>query len=103
MPQSPAKKSRVELIKSKRKSPLPTPPKRKIEGALSKEELINLFSLMVKSRVLEERLIKIYKSGEAFFWIAWGERWRSFKLICKMSSSKDVYETFVPFEKHIKI
>ena len=24
---------------------------------------------MVKSRALEERLIKIYKSGDAFFWI----------------------------------
>jgi 2-oxoisovalerate dehydrogenase E1 component alpha subunit len=34
--------------------------------------------LMIKSRALEERLIKIYKAGEAFFWIggpgeeAWG-------------------------------
>lgn len=38
----------------------------------------DMFSLMLKSRVLEERLIKIYKAGEAFFWIgapgeeAWG-------------------------------
>lgn len=37
-----------------------------------------MLDLMIKSRVLEERLIKIYKSGEAFFWIggpgeeAWG-------------------------------
>lgn len=29
----------------------------------------NIFDLMLKSRVLEERLIKIYKAGEAFFWI----------------------------------
>ena len=29
----------------------------------------NLHDLMVKSRVLEERLIRIYKSGEGFFWI----------------------------------
>src|SRR5438046_49854 len=28
-----------------------------------------IYELMVKSRVLEERLIKIYKSGEGFFWI----------------------------------
>lgn len=28
-----------------------------------------MFNLMLKSRVLEERLIKIYKAGEAFFWI----------------------------------
>lgn len=36
---------------------------------LSKELLVRLHNLMVKSRVLEERLIKIYKSGEAYFWI----------------------------------
>src|SRR5258708_4810098 len=28
-----------------------------------------IHDLMVKSRVLEERLIRIYKSGEGFFWI----------------------------------
>ncbi|MBK9294090.1 MAG: thiamine pyrophosphate-dependent dehydrogenase E1 component subunit alpha [Oligoflexia bacterium] len=28
-----------------------------------------IYQLMVKSRVLEERLIKIYKSGEGYFWI----------------------------------
>lgn len=37
-----------------------------------------MHDLMVKSRVLEERLIKIYKAGDAYFWIgapgeeAWG-------------------------------
>lgn len=36
---------------------------------LPKDLLIHIHSLMVKSRVLEERLIKIYKAGEAFFWI----------------------------------
>lgn len=36
---------------------------------LSKDLLRHMHSLMVKSRVLEERLIKIYKAGEAFFWI----------------------------------
>jgi 2-oxoisovalerate dehydrogenase E1 component alpha subunit len=36
---------------------------------LPKELLLHMHSLMVKSRVLEERLIKIYKVGEAFFWI----------------------------------
>ncbi len=36
---------------------------------LPKELLRRMFSLMLKSRVLEERLIKIYKAGEAFFWI----------------------------------
>lgn len=36
---------------------------------LSKDLLLTLHNLMVKSRVLEERLIRIYKSGEAYFWI----------------------------------
>lgn len=47
-------------------------------GGLSEELLLRMHNLMVKSRVLEERLIKIYKAGEAYFWIggpgeeAWG-------------------------------
>ncbi len=36
---------------------------------LSRDLLRHMHGLMVKSRVLEERLIKIYKAGEAFFWI----------------------------------
>lgn len=36
---------------------------------LPKELLLKMHALMVKSRVLEERLIKIYKAGEAYFWI----------------------------------
>ena len=31
--------------------------------------LLRMHDLMVKSRVLEERLIKVYKTGDAFFWI----------------------------------
>jgi Pyruvate/2-oxoglutarate dehydrogenase complex, dehydrogenase (E1) component, eukaryotic type, alpha subunit len=38
-------------------------------GGLSEELLLKMHDLMVKSRVLEERLIKIYKAGEAYFWI----------------------------------
>jgi 2-oxoisovalerate dehydrogenase E1 component alpha subunit len=47
-------------------------------GGLSESLVKDMFSIMLKSRVLEERLIKIYKAGEAFFWIgapgeeAWG-------------------------------
>jgi len=47
-------------------------------GGLSKELVLQMHDLMVKSRVLEERLIKIYKVGESYFWIgapgeeAWG-------------------------------
>lgn len=36
---------------------------------LPKDLLLEMHDLMVKARVLEERLIKIYKSGEAYFWI----------------------------------
>lgn len=51
---------------------------KKAFGGLDKKLLINMHKLMVKSRVLEERLIKIYRAGESFFWIggpgeeAWG-------------------------------
>jgi 2-oxoisovalerate dehydrogenase E1 component alpha subunit len=45
---------------------------------LPKQVALQILELMVKSRVLEERLIKIYKTGESYFWIggpgeeAWG-------------------------------
>lgn len=47
-------------------------------SGLDKKILINIYQAMAKSRVLEERLIKIYRAGESFFWIggpgeeAWG-------------------------------
>lgn len=47
-------------------------------GGLSKELLLKMHRDMVKSRALEERLIKIYRAGESYFWIggpgeeAWG-------------------------------
>ncbi|MBC7742850.1 MAG: thiamine pyrophosphate-dependent dehydrogenase E1 component subunit alpha [Bdellovibrionaceae bacterium] len=47
-------------------------------GGLDKKLILQIHSHMVKSRVLEERLIKIYRAGESFFWIggtgeeAWG-------------------------------
>lgn len=50
----------------------------KVFGGLDKKLLITIYRAMVKSRVLEERLIKIYRAGESFFWIggpgeeAWG-------------------------------
>lgn len=36
---------------------------------LPKELLLRMHDSMVKSRVIEERLIKIYKMGDAYFWI----------------------------------
>lgn len=38
-------------------------------GGLKKDLVKEIFTLMLKSRSLEERLIKIYKAGQAFFWI----------------------------------
>src|SRR5919109_5266781 len=39
------------------------------EGELSPELLLKMHSLMVKARVLEERLIQMYKQGDGYFWI----------------------------------
>ena len=36
---------------------------------LSPELLLKIYHLMVKSRVLEERMIQVYKQGQAHFWI----------------------------------
>ena len=49
----------------KTKSPI----QKRLLGAAQSSAVAHAFTLMVKSRVLEERLIKIYKAGEAYFWI----------------------------------
>lgn len=36
---------------------------------LPKKLQLEILDLMIKSRVLEERLIKVYKTGDAYFWI----------------------------------
>ncbi len=59
MNKSTLRKDKADKKSMKAKKPL----------ALPKELLLQMHSLMVKSRVLEERLIKIYKAGEAYFWI----------------------------------
>ena len=46
-----------------------TAKKPQIKFLLPKDKLLKIHDLMLQSRVLEERLIKIYKVGEAFFWI----------------------------------
>ena len=45
--------------------PVRTPP----AAELSPELLLKMHSLMVKARVLEERLIQMYKQGDGYFWI----------------------------------
>ena len=39
------------------------------DGALSPEELLRMHGLMLRARVLEERLIQMYKQGDGYFWI----------------------------------
>ena len=45
--------------------PVRSPP----AAELSPELLLQVHSLMVKARVLEERLIQMYKQGDGYFWI----------------------------------
>lgn len=54
---------------AKKKAAKKAPAKKIDFGGLSKELLLKMHDLMVKSRVLEERVIKIYKAGEGYFWI----------------------------------
>lgn len=68
-------------LKKKSKVTKKSPPrlmKKPNFGGLDKGLLLRMHDLIVQSRVLEERLIKIYKAGDAYFWIgapgeeAWG-------------------------------
>lgn len=56
---SPAKSSATTGARAKRDMPKQLP----------KQLLLQFLDLMIKSRVLEERLIKVYKTGDSFFWI----------------------------------
>lgn len=73
-----AKKTLKSAAKTSVKTSKKVTTKKHDFGGLSEEILLRMHDLMVKSRVLEERLIKIYKAGEAYFWIggpgeeAWG-------------------------------
>ena len=68
-----------KVLKQASKSSVKTIKKSKDNfGGLDQELLLQIHNHMVKTRVLEERLIKIYRAGESFFWIgspgeeAWG-------------------------------
>lgn len=65
----PANKAKSSSVKTTMKAPAKVATKKNNFGGLSEEILLRMHDLMVKSRVLEERLIKIYKAGEAYFWI----------------------------------
>jgi 2-oxoisovalerate dehydrogenase E1 component alpha subunit len=43
--------------------------KKDAEAPLEKSQLVRIHELMVKARVLEERLIAMYKGGHGYFWI----------------------------------
>ncbi len=67
---SKAKATPKSHVKASAKIPAKSPSKKNAFFAgLSGDFLLQFHSLMVKSRVLEERLIKIYKAGEGYFWI----------------------------------
>ncbi|MGZ3770005.1 MAG: thiamine pyrophosphate-dependent dehydrogenase E1 component subunit alpha [Bdellovibrio sp.] len=65
----PANKAKSSPAKTSKKDVAKVAAKKDNFGGLSENILIRMHDLMVKSRVLEERLIKIYKAGEAYFWI----------------------------------
>ncbi len=67
------------MATAKKKQKVATTKKAKDDfGKLPEKVLLQMHSFMVKSRVLEERLIKIYRAGDSYFWIggpgeeAWG-------------------------------
>lgn len=66
--QAPAKVAPKKVAKAVAKTQGSTKKKDNL-GGLSEAVLLRMHDFMVKSRVLEERLIKIYKAGEAYFWI----------------------------------
>lgn len=79
-----SKNKKTKIIPIKKTSPQKTGVKTSVQktkdnfGGLDKQLLLTMHQFMVKTRVLEERLIKIYRAGESFFWIggpgeeAWG-------------------------------
>lgn len=68
-------KKSAALRDAKKKSAKPQPHSHKaasktaLRMELPKELALRIHDFMVKARVLEERLIKIYKVGEGYFWI----------------------------------
>ncbi len=63
------KKTSSKKLSSKSVKSKTTKKSNKPNLGLSTQMLLRIHDLMVKSRKLEERLIQIYKRGEAYFWI----------------------------------
>lgn len=80
MAQTRVEKKALAALKKKKTSvaKVSKPQKKPNFYGLDKGLLLRMHDVMVQSRALEERLIKIYKAGDAYFWIgapgeeAWG-------------------------------
>lgn len=62
----------AKKAQKKQTSVKPAAAKQKTDKSLSlidKKIVLKIYDFMVKARVLEERLIKIYRAGDSFFWI----------------------------------
>jgi len=63
------KAAKKAVFKKTTVTPAPKPAKRNTALPLANEILLTMHEHMVKARVLEERLIKLYRTGDAYFWI----------------------------------
>lgn len=67
---APVKKARAVSKKSTSKSKTKNKAKKTASGLkLPTDLLLQMYDLMVRSRILEERMIQIYRRGDAYFWI----------------------------------
>ena len=76
------------MPKEARKLPRPALVTHSDELPLDKALLLKMHGLMVQARVLEERLIAMYKSGHGYFWIG-GPGEETFKVALGLLSKKD--------------
>jgi|GEM_PF-104955 len=69
--QKKSKKKASTRLQKKPSSPKSKPVTKKSKGALKipAERARTIYNLMVQSRVLEERMIQVYRKGKAYFWI----------------------------------
>lgn len=80
MAQTRVEKKNTAIVKKGKvvKKQATKPAKKPSFSGLDKGLLLRMHDMMIQSRALEERLIKIYKAGDAYFWIgapgeeAWG-------------------------------
>ncbi len=61
-------KPTVKSVKAKKLS-APKPKATSKSLLLPKDTMVKMYDLMVRSRTLEERMIQVYRRGDAYFWI----------------------------------